>query len=137
MRSEACPTSLRAPVPLPVIQTCEVAVGEIVGYSATWIARRPSVVATVAGGYADGLPRSLSNQAQLWDGDQPCPLIGRVSMDLITVDITDLPELPRTLDILGPHQTVDALAVAADTIGYEILTGLGPRYARRYIGQPA
>jgi len=60
-----------------------------------------------------------------------------VSMDLITVDITDLPELPRTLDILGPHQTVDALAVAADTIGYEILTGLGPRYTRRYIGQPA
>ena len=122
---------------LPVIQTREVATGETVGYSATWTARRPSVIATVAGGYADGLPRSLSNQARLWDGDQPCPLIGRVSMDLITVDITDLPELPRTLDILGPHQTVDALAVAADTIGYEILTGLGPRYARRYIGQPA
>jgi len=122
---------------LPVIQTREVAIGETVGYSATWSATRPSVVATVAGGYGDGLPRSLSDQVPLWDGDQPCPLIGRVSMDLITVDITNLPKVPRHLDILGPHQTVDALAVAAGTIGYEILTALGPRYARRYVEHPA
>jgi alanine racemase len=53
-------------------------------------------------------------------------------MDLITVDITHLPDVPRSLDILGPNQTVDALAAAAGTIGYEILTGLGPRYLRRY-----
>ncbi|WP_128516819.1 alanine racemase [Tabrizicola thermarum] len=117
---------------LPVIQTREVAVGEAVGYGCTWVAERPSVIATVAGGYADGLLRSLSGQAQLWDGDTPCPLVGRVSMDLITVDVTDLPEVPRALDILGPNQGVDALADMAGSIGYEILTALGPRYTRRY-----
>jgi alanine racemase len=117
---------------LPVIQTREVAPGEAVGYGCTWVAERPSVIATVAGGYADGLPRSLSGKAQLWDGDTPCPLVGRVSMDLITVDITDLAEIPRALEILGPNQTIDALADVAGTIGYEILTALGPRYTRRY-----
>jgi alanine racemase len=117
---------------LPVIQTREVAAGEAVGYGCTWVAEVPSIIATVAAGYADGLPRTLSNAAMLWDGDTPCPLVGRVSMDLITVDITHLPEVPRSLDILGPHQTVDALAEAGGTIGYEILTGLGPRYQRRY-----
>ncbi len=122
---------------LPVIQTREVAIGEVVGYGASWTADRPSVIATVAGGYSDGLPRTLSNHAVLWDGDTPCPLVGRVSMDLITVDITDLPEVPRSLDILGPHQSVDTLAAAAGTIGYEILTALGPRYDRRYQESPA
>jgi alanine racemase len=80
---------------LPVIQTREVAPGEAVGYGCTWVADRPSLIATVAAGYADGLPRTLSNRAQLWDGDTPCPLVGRVSMDLITVDITHLPEVPK------------------------------------------
>ena len=122
---------------LPVIQTREVAVGEAVGYGCTWVAQRPSVIATVSGGYADGLLRSLSGKAQLWDGDTPCPLVGRVSMDLITVDITDLPEIPRSLDILGPNQGVDALAGIGGSIGYEILTSLGPRYTRRYQERPA
>jgi alanine racemase len=118
---------------LPVIQTRAVAPGEIVGYAASWVAEEPAVIATLAAGYADGLPRTLSNAAVLWDGDTPCPLVGRVSMDLITVDITHLPDVPRSLDILGLYQSVDDLAHAAGTIGYEILTGLGPRYLRRYI----
>lgn len=118
---------------LPVIQTRDVAVGEAVGYSCTWVAEQPSVVATVAAGYADGLSRVLSNNAVLWDGDTPCPLIGRVSMDLITVDVTHLARVPRSLDIIGPYQGVDDLAAAAGTIGYNILTALGPRYARRYV----
>ncbi len=122
---------------LPVIQTREVEPGEAVGYGCTWVATRPSIIATVAAGYADGLPRTLSNRAQLWDGDIACPLIGRVSMDMITVDITDLPEVPRELDILGPNQPVDALADIAGTIGYELLTALGPRYTRRYQERPA
>lgn len=122
---------------LPVIQTREVEPGEAVGYGCTWVADRPSLIATVAAGYADGLPRTLSNRARLWDGDTPCPLVGRVSMDLITVDITHLPEVPRTLDILGPNQPVDALADLAGTIGYELLTALGPRYTRRYQERPA
>ena len=117
---------------LPVIQTREVAAGEAVGYGCTWVATRPSVIATVAAGYADGLPRTLSNRAQLWDGDTACPLVGRVSMDMITVDITDLPEVPRSLAIVGPNQPVDVLADIAGTIGYELLTALGHRYQRRY-----
>lgn len=117
---------------LPIIQIREVAPGEVVGYACGWTAEVPSVVATVSGGYADGLLRSLSNNAVLWDGETPCPLLGRVSMDLITVDITHLREIPRTLDILGPMQSVDDLADSAGTIGYEILTSLGRRYARRY-----
>ena len=122
---------------LPVIQTREVSPGETVGYASAWVAERPSIIATLAAGYADGLPRTLSNRAQLWDGDIACPLVGRVSMDMITVDITDLPEIPRELDILGPNQPVDVLADIAGTIGYELLTALGPRYTRRYQERPA
>ena len=117
---------------LPVIQTHEVNVGETVGYSQSWTADLPTVTATVSGGYADGLMRSLSNNATLWDGDTPCPLVGRVSMDFITVDISHLPRVPESLDLLCPHQGIDALAIAAGTVGYEILTSLSPRYLRRY-----
>ncbi|MCU0828013.1 MAG: alanine racemase [Tabrizicola sp.] len=117
---------------LPVIQTREVEVGEAVGYGCTWVADRPATIATVAAGYADGLPRTLSNRARLWDGDVACPVVGRVSMDAITVDVSHLAEVPRALDILGPMQGVDALAELAGTIGYEMLTSLGARYQRRY-----
>jgi alanine racemase len=122
---------------LPVIQTREVEPGESVGYGCAWVAERPSVIATLAAGYADGLPRTLSNRTQLWDGDLACPLVGRVSMDTITADITDLPEVPRSLDIIGPNQPVDVLADHAGTIGYELLTALGHRYIRRYQERPA
>ncbi|PYF12845.1 alanine racemase [Rhodobacter viridis] len=119
---------------LPVVQIRTVEPGETVGYANSWTATRVSRIATVAAGYADGLSRRLSGKATLWADDTPCPLVGRVSMDLITVDVTDLAEPPRSLDILGPHQGVDALADVAGTIGYEILTSLGHRYQRVYAG---
>jgi len=119
---------------LPIIQTREVAAGESVGYGNTWIAARDSRIATVSGGYADGLIRALGGGLNLFHGDSPCPLVGRVSMDLITVDITDLGEIPESLDILNATQTVDMAAEAAGTIGYEILTSLGARYSRRFVG---
>ena len=122
---------------LPVIQTHDLDPGETVGYGATWTAATPTRAVTVAGGYADGLMRALSGRTQLWAGDVPCPVLGRVSMDLIVADVTHLPQVPETLDVLSPRQTVDNLAQAADTIGYEILTALGHRYARRYIGDAA
>lgn len=118
---------------LPVIQTRDVQAGETVGYANSWTADRPTVVASLSAGYADGLPRTLSNKVHLWDGDTPVPLIGRVSMDLITADVGHLSEVPRSLDILCERQGVDDLATVAGTIGYEILTSLGPRYARRYL----
>ena len=119
---------------LPVIQVREVMPDEIVGYGATWAARAPTRVATLQGGYADGLIRAMGNRGAAWAGDIACPLVGRVSMDLTTVDVTHLPEVPPALDILGPHQTVDDVADAAGTIGYEILTSLRGRYSRRYVG---
>ena len=117
---------------LPVIQSRRVAVGESVGYGATWVATRPSIIATVAGGYADGLIRAMGPNANLYAGKSQCAIVGRVSMDLITVDVTDLVSVPASLDILNETQTVDVLANAAGTIGYEILTSLGNRYKRVY-----
>lgn len=120
-------------IDLPVIQVRPVDVGETVGYGNSWIARRPSRIATVAAGYADGLHRAIGGGIDVFFGNQPCPVVGRISMDLITVDVTDLPEDPERLRILNGHQTVDDLAEAAGTIGYEILTSLGARYSRGYV----
>lgn len=120
-------------VDLPVIQVRDLAVGETVGYGNTWKARRPSRIATVAAGYADGLHRAIGGGIDTFAGDLPCPVVGRISMDLITVDVTDLPHTPERLRILNGHQTVDDLAEAAGTIGYEILTSLGSRYSRGYV----
>ncbi len=122
---------------LPVIQIRDVAAGETVGYGNTWTAPRPSRIATLGAGYADGLIRAMTGTGQVWHGDTPCPLVGRVSMDSMGVDVTDLHELPEAMDILGPHQGVDQLATMAGTIGYEVLTALGPRYARHYRGVAA
>ena len=119
---------------LPVIQTRPVATGETVGYGGTWVAKRPSRIATVASGYADGLIRAMGGRGKLWAGENPCPLVGRVSMDLMGVDVSDLDAVPESLDILGAHQSIDQLADAAGTIGYEILTSLGARYKRVYEG---
>lgn len=119
---------------IPIIQIRDVDLGESVGYGNAWTAQRPSKIATISAGYADGLIRSIGRSARLFWGDISCPIVGRVSMDLIGVDITHLTETPTSLEILGPNQGVDDLASAADTIGYEILTSMGPRYTRRYCG---
>ena len=115
----------------PVIQVRDVLPSETVGYGATWHAKKLSRIATLSVGYADGILRALSG-AQVFAGAKPCPVVGRVSMDLITVDVTHLDEVPDVLDLLGPEQTIDDLAEKAGTIGYEVLTSLGQRYERRY-----
>ncbi len=124
-----------ATLALPVVQVRTVAAGESVGYGAAWTATRPSRIATVGAGYADGLLRAIGGgDVRLYAGETACPLVGRVSMDLITVDVTDLgTDVPDALEILNARQTVDDLAAAAGTIGYEILTGLGARYERVYL----
>ncbi|RKF15210.1 alanine racemase [Roseovarius spongiae] len=119
---------------IPVIQCRDVKPGETVGYANTWTAKRPSRIATLAAGYADGLFRALGSRAQVHAEDHALPVVGRVSMDLIGVDVTDLGFDPKTVEILGRHQSVDSLANAAGTIGYEVLTSLGARYTRRYLG---
>lgn len=121
---------------LPILQVRDLAPGQTVGYGATWTATRPTRIATLSGGYADGLHRALSNRACAFLDGQPLPFAGRVSMDLITLDVTGCPAaVPGAMvEIVGPHQTLDELAQAAGTIGYEILTSLGRRYSRRYTG---
>lgn len=123
-----------AHVHVPVIQTREVMAGETVGYGNTWTAERPTRVATIAAGYADGILRSMSRKAHMWADETRCPVLGRISMDLIGVDVTDAAEEPETLELLGAHQSIDTLADWAGSIGYEILTSLGARYARTYTG---
>lgn len=118
---------------MPVIQVRDVAQGETVGYANGWIAPRASRIATVSGGYADGLIRAMGGRATLFAGDTACPVVGRVSMDLITADVTDLTADPVHLQLMGRHQSVDTVADAAGTIGYEILTQLGLRYERAYV----
>lgn len=121
---------------VPVLQVREIGQGDTVGYGATWCASRPSRIATVAAGYADGYLRSLSGHASAAIGDRPVPLVGRVSMDLVTLDVTEFADVAqgaRVTLIGGPGCSPDALAAACGTIGYEILTGLGTRYAREYL----
>ena len=119
-------------IDVPVIQTRTVQPFETVGYGNAWTAKVETNVATVAAGYADGLIRAMGEKAVLYAETTPCPMIGRVSMDLITVDVTHLDEIPTHLEIIGPNHLVDDVAEAAGTIGYEILTSLGHRYDRRY-----
>jgi alanine racemase len=122
-----------ATLDLPVIQIRDLEVGETVGYGNVWTAPYPARIATVAAGYADGLIRAMGGRTQVFADDIPCPIVGRVSMDLITVDITGLEPDPDMLCILGEHQDVAELAEAAGTIGYEILTSLGARHKREYV----
>ena len=119
---------------LPVVQVRSLTAGEVAGYGNSWQAERPSRLATVSAGYADGVLRSLSHRLTLWHGDVPCPAVGRVSMDLVIADVTDLGTDPDHLSLIGPSQTVDEVAEAAGTIGYEVLTALGPRYLREHLG---
>lgn len=118
---------------LPVVQIRELDEGEVVGYGNSWQAQRPSRIATVAAGYADGLLRALSNKVSLYSDGQAVPLVGRVSMDLLTIDITDLDHVPEHLTLMSDQQSVDDLADIAGTIGYEFLTSLGNRYQRHYL----
>jgi alanine racemase len=118
----------------PVIQTRVVGPGQTVGYGNTYTAVTERRIATISAGYADGLIRTLGTNARVYAGDTPCNVIGRISMDLITVDVSHLEEPPERLSILTDHQGIDDLADAAGTIGYEILTSLGQRYIRHYRG---
>jgi alanine racemase len=120
----------------PILQVRDISTGEAVGYGASWRAPRPSRIAVVPLGYADGIMRAMSGRGVFWLDGEPVPIVGRVSMDMITLDVTDRPDAAtgQLVEVLGPNQSVDALAAYADTIGYEVLTALGARYQRRYIG---
>ncbi|QPC85927.1 alanine racemase [Mesorhizobium sp. NBSH29] len=119
-----------------VIQTRPVAARDGIGYGHAFLAHEPLTTATISLGYADGWPRRVGGSA-FYHGTR-LPFVGRVSMDSIILDISALP--PETLhagdlvDLIGVDQSVDEIASLAGTISYEILTGLGQRYHRRYLG---
>ena len=119
----------------PILQVREIETGETVGYDATWRAERPTVVATLAIGYGDGVPRSASNKGFVSLNGKRCPIIGRVSMDLITIDVTNAADLARPGvygQLIGPDAPLEEQAALAGTIGYELTTGLTPRVKRIY-----
>lgn len=119
----------------PILQVRQIEAGETVGYGATWRAAEPTLIATLAIGYGDGFPRSASNKGFATLGGTRCPIIGRVSMDLITIDVTDAAELARPgvyAQLIGPDAGLEEQAALAGTIGYELTTGLTPRVKRIY-----
>jgi alanine racemase len=111
---------------------------QTVGYGATHRAGGPTRVATIAAGYADGWLRSLSNRGFALFGGVKLPFIGRVSMDLITIDASSVPQLKPGdfVELMGPTLTADHVADIAGTIGYEVLTRLGARFHPRYVNGP-
>lgn len=121
----------------PILQVREVMPGENVGYGATHKVTRKSRIATVPLGYADGILTSAGNSGYGVLGGVKVPMVGRISMDLTTVDISGVDEVDARpgayVEILGKNITIDQLAVASGTFGYEILTGLSDRYRRQYI----
>lgn len=128
-----------------ILQTREIGAGEAVGYGAMFEAPQPLRLATLACGYADGFLRALSGSAEKpgpvgFVGDYPVPVVGRVSMDLITVDVTDVPaklaERGGWVEVMGARTTIDDLTDRAGTIGYELLTRLGQRVHRVYQNGP-
>ena len=129
-----------------IVQLRNVERGDSVGYGGTWTARRPTKLAIVSTGYADGYFRAASANdgtrgAEVVVAGKRCPVAGRISMDLMAIDITDLPDKTarrgRMVTLIGEGITVDELAHHFGTIGYEVLTSLGKRYARIYKGGEA
>ncbi|MFQ5971036.1 MAG: alanine racemase [Alphaproteobacteria bacterium] len=122
-----------------ILQVRDVDSPMTVGYGATHRVSRAGRLATVAAGYADGYIRALGNSGRAYIAGRPVPVVGRVSMDLTTVDVSDIPaELARPggrVELIGEHARTDDVAAEAGTIGYELLTGLGQRCDRVYRGE--
>ena len=120
-----------------ILQTRRIDAFQTVGYGGAWRSARPSRVATIALGYADGYFRNLVNRTHVHLAGHTVPVIGRISMDLVTVDVTDVPEElsqpGMTVEALGPHLTPDDLAEHGRTNAYEVMTALGRRYHRDYV----
>lgn len=129
-----------------IVALREIDAPQSVGYGAAYRASGKTRIATVPIGYADGYPRALGNQASgfLANGDAlspPLPVVGRVSMDLVTLDVSAVPPqqvgIGTAITLIGAERTLDALAAEAGTIGYELLVRLGRRIPRAYLAEGA
>ncbi len=130
------PFAVVAALTARVLQLRRIDRGESVGYGASFRAKRPTVIATVALGYADGLMRAIGNRGHAAIAGTRAPIAGRVSMDLVTLDVTDVPAAALSLEaqaeFFGDTISLEDVAKAADTAAYEILTSLTPRVPRHY-----
>lgn len=115
-----------------VVAVRKVRAGDTVGYGATWAAPRDTVIATLAAGYADGVPRSLGNQGRVEFDGRLVPIVGRVTMDFLTVAAEERVALGDVATVYGGLVSVDEQARHAGTIAYELLTAIGSRVERRY-----
>jgi alanine racemase len=121
-----------------ILQVRRVDKGEGVGYGATFHTQGPATLATVGLGYADGLMRAISNRGAGAIDGMRAPVVGRVSMDLITLDVTKIPsaDVGSEVEFIGDTVSLDEIAAAAGTATYEILTNLGKRVPRQYVSAP-
>jgi alanine racemase len=112
-----------------IIAIQNIEAGQAVGYGSRWIAERPSRIAVVACGYADGYPRSMPNGAPTWVEGKIAPLVGATSMDMLEIDVTDVPQakVGSIVELWGEHVPVNEVAKLCGTIGYELLCALAPR----------
>ncbi len=121
----------------PILQIRSITKTKTVGYGATYEVHPGNKVAVLGIGYADGYFRAFSNKNHCYLAGYMLPVIGRVSMDLVTVDVSDVPDsllhIGAEVELIGEHRTLDDVAKQADTIGYEVLTSLGKRYKREYV----
>ncbi|GAA5100941.1 alanine racemase [Bartonella acomydis] len=132
------PTPLKPVLKLEaqILQSRSVDAGIPVGYGESFMTQRPSTLATISIGYADGWPRILSNKGTVYFNGHKLPIVGRISMDSIIIDTTDLNQKPQRgdwIELIGPHQTLEKAATDAKTIPNEILTSLSNRYQRVYV----
>ena len=118
-----------------IIGLRELQIGESVGYGENWQAKRPSIIATIAIGYGDGYPRNAKNGAPVFVNGHIAPLVGRVSMDMLTIDVTDIEKvtLGDTVELWGENLSVETVAEYLDTINYELLTRVSDRVPRVYV----
>jgi alanine racemase len=121
-----------------IVQIRNLAVGESIAHTVGWIAKRPTRVALVSVGYADGYPRvENGNNQRAIIGGRPCPLAGRASADLLAIDVTDIPDpkaarLGEMATLIGGEMTIDSVAAAAKSTGSEVLCHIGRRFRRIY-----
>ena len=122
----------------PILQVRNVRPGETVGYGATYTVDSPQRIAVIAAGYADGVLRAGSPRGYGWLNGAACAFVGRISMDLIALDVTGCEATPGDrVELFGPNVALDDAAQAAGSIAYELLTRIGPRTVRRYVGVKA
>ena len=118
-----------------LLQVREVPAGESIGYARGFVAPQPMTIGIAGVGYADGVLRAMSPSGRVWVGGELRPIVGRISMDLLAVDVTGLKvTVGDRIELFGPHHPIDDAAADAGTIAYELLTSVGARVPRVYVG---